>query len=147
MCNIFKKTQQSNTHSFIFVCEQATVWYPNGHVCVQHFLGWTLSAHLVMCTWMPWWARALIRPSCCYWWTHCLSLCVCAGFWRLLSLQSPCCGEEGFVWPQGDAHQTRKRTTGKTVVSFHTAHCCTPCWQQKAKRQIGLHTQSVYRKR
>lgn len=68
------------------------------------------------------------------------SLSVCAGFWRLLSLQASCRGEEGFVWPQGDAHPTAKRTSGKTVVSSHTAHC----WQQKAKRQIGLHAECVY---
>lgn len=74
-------------------------------------------------------------------------LCLCVGFWRLLSLQASRSGEEGFVWPQGDAHQTAKRTTGKTVVSSHTAHCSTLCQQQKAKRQIGLHTESVYHKR
>lgn len=73
-----------------------------------------------------------------------LPLCVGAGFWRLLSLQASRRGEESFVWPQEDAHQTAKRTTGKTVVSTRTAYCSTSCWQQKAKRQIGLHIESGY---
>ena len=90
------------------------------------------------------WARRVIWPSSCRRWTHCRSLYVCAGFRGLLSLQASRRGEEGFVWPQGDAHQTAKRTTGKTVVSSHTAHCRTVRWQQKAKRQIELHTESVY---
>lgn len=64
---------------------------------------------------MPCWAGNAIQ-LCHY--CRCLFLCVCAGFWRLLLLQASCCGKEGFVWPQGDAHQTAKRTTGKTCVSF-----------------------------
>lgn len=103
---------------------------------------------LLMCTWMPWLAWSVIWPSFHCRWTHCLSLCVCTGFWRLLSLQASCRGKEGSVWTQGDTHQTAKRTTGKTVVSSHTAHCSNACWQQKAKRQIGLHTEEcVYHRR
>lgn len=46
-------------------------------------------------------------------------LCVCAGFWRLLSLQASCCGEEGCDGPQRDAYHTTKGAKGKTGIS-HT---------------------------
>lgn len=71
-------------------------------------------------------------------------LFVCAGFRRLLSLQASCRGEEGFIRPPRDAHQPPKRTTGKTGVGSRTAHFSAARWQQKAKRQIGLHTESCW---
>lgn len=107
--------------------------------CFQLFPKLTLSAHL------PLWVLSSHPDAAGELITF--SFSVCAGFWRLLSLQASCRGEESCVWPLGDAHQTAERTTGKTVVSSLTAHCSITLATKGQKTDLITNSECVYHKK